>query len=811
MMSAEGTSGPGAELDAVCLQLADLGDWRSVVQLKAQSGTAWLSSKRFDIFDLRYQEAFELASAHGLIYLELLVRLQKAQFQLNSAAAGRIVDSIAAEARAKRSELAQRIDRATGDAISTCDSVDVLLDHPEPGGTSLVAAADAAARAAASFELQETNGLLNDWRLGKANPPFGPEAISELRRLSARLRAELEQRRAALSTQADLIRAALKSVFGDCDSPIEILTRAVAKAETLPSSIVQVYMALADAYCARAAISKTNSPQAAAADLEQAEQAAVNAAAAAKNLANEAEKEAPIAKLNEVRALRHPENSSAPPMPSGFYGDVAIRQAAIQALVETRPADALALLDRITGHQNSGAFAAFGVGPILGIRAAANYELGRYEDALSDLDSRIVELERQSEADADELSYALDHRLEELQNLCLIKACALTKLNRLVEAWSASERGRAAGPGNGVNATAHPPVEWTVWRAWLRTERAAFVSIGLGHWGALIFSAAPDDDQLSATLLPSFLYADMARRLLTGAREDSQVGTGEDSQAWTGIIFGAVPELSAKLIHPIEPLLERLAARAEVIYILPDSYLFRVPFAALTLGGERYLNDLCPLAMAPSAAFVLANAGRAREQARSCLALGVGQAPRDKPVARFAEQARAVADLWAAPSTCETLLDDDATAAALRQAAGSVDVLHLACHGATSSEVHDPMDASRLELADGTVTAREALAWSLRANLVFMNVCQGGRFRMEGRTNVSGFIRAFHAAGACSVISSVTHIDPLPASELAVRFYRHWFTGVSKARALQRARQEVRQLYPAANDWASHAITGDYR
>jgi CHAT domain-containing protein len=121
------------------------------------------------------------------------------------------------------------------------------------------------------------------------------------------------------------------------------------------------------------------------------------------------------------------------------------------------------------------------------------------------------------------------------------------------------------------------------------------------------------------------------------------------------------------------------------------------------------------------------------------------------------------------------------------------------------------MNASRLKLANGIVTAREALAWKLRADLVFMNVCQGGRFRIEGRGNISGFIRAFHSAGATSVIASVTHIGPLPAGELAVRFYRHWFTGVSKARALQSARQEVRKLYPDASDWASHALTGDYR
>lgn len=41
-----------------------------------------------------------------------------------------------------------------------------------------------------------------------------------------------------------------------------------------------------------------------------------------------------------------------------------------------------------------------------------------------------------------------------------------------------------------------------------------------------------------------------------------------------------------------------------------------------------------------------------------------------------------------------------------------VDVLHLSCHGAASSEVHDPMDSSRPELAGGILTDREALPGS---------------------------------------------------------------------------------------------------
>ena len=803
---ADDSSDASAQLDAIAVQLAELGDWRGAARVKAQSGTSALASQRLGLFDQRYQEAFDLTSAHGLTWLGLLLRLQKSQFQLNSAMAGGIIDSIAAEARETKSELIQQVVRDTGEAIATCDGVNALLAEPDYEERALIAAVDAASKTADSFELAVTVGLFSDWRSEKGKPPLGAEAIADLRRLSARLRAELEERRTSLTTQASMIRAQLKSILGDDLTPVDILTRAAEKAANVPSCLVQVCMALADAYCARSAMWKMNSTEAAESDLELAEQAAAKGVETAKLLANEMEKQAPLAKLLEVRALRG-EGDSSPEAgkASRFYADLAIRQAANRALAKNRPVEALALLASLSEDPNSAGYNS----SALSVRAEAHFDLGQYEYALADLDCRIDVLEKQGEADGGEYSYSLNHRLEEMQNLYLSKACTLTKLNRLGEAWKASERGRTVGFG-GV-AARPSAVEWDVWRAWLHTEHAAFVSFGLSLWGALIFSAAPDDDQPSATLLSSFRYAEMAERLLKGCGEGRQAEVTENSTNWTKIIFDAVPDLSAKLINPIEALLEGLAARAEVLYILPDSYLFRVPFAALALSGGRYLNDLCPLAMAPSAEFVLANSERAREAGRSCLAMGVGQAPEDKPEVRFADQATEVAALWAAFGTCTTLLDSDATADALSHAVNDVDVLHLACHGDNDPAVHDPMNASRLKLANGIVTARQALAWKLRATLIFMNVCQGGRFRMEGRSNVSGFIRAFHSAGAPSVIASVTHIGPLPAGALAVQFYRHWFTGVSKARALQCARQEVRKLYPDASDWASHALTGDYR
>ena len=175
---------PGAQLDEIAAQLGELGDWRSVVQIKAQAGTAWLAQKRFDLFDQRYDEAFALASGHGLVYLELIVRIQKAQFQLSSVQAGGIIDSIAAEARDKDSELVQSNSPVRPETrllhlrrhrrfCSQRQQTEQRLPRPwtlPPKQPSVLSC-------------EETGGLLRDW-LGNGGPPYAPEPLAVLRGIS---------------------------------------------------------------------------------------------------------------------------------------------------------------------------------------------------------------------------------------------------------------------------------------------------------------------------------------------------------------------------------------------------------------------------------------------------------------------------------------------------------------------------------------------------------------------------------------------------------------------------------------------------
>jgi CHAT domain-containing protein len=102
------------------------------------------------------------------------------------------------------------------------------------------------------------------------------------------------------------------------------------------------------------------------------------------------------------------------------------------------------------------------------------------------------------------------------------------------------------------------------------------------------------------------------------------------------------------------------------------------------------------------------------------------------------------------------------------------------------------------------------LHWKLNAELAFMNVCQSGRFRLEGRAEIQGFLRGFALAGVRSVVAPATHVDPKAAGDLALAFYREWSGNTTKAEALQRAQQRLRRTHPDPRHWAAHSLVGDY-
>jgi CHAT domain-containing protein len=156
------------------------------------------------------------------------------------------------------------------------------------------------------------------------------------------------------------------------------------------------------------------------------------------------------------------------------------------------------------------------------------------------------------------------------------------------------------------------------------------------------------------------------------------------------------------------------------------------------------------------------------------------------------------------------LRDGSATVARVAAEAPQYSVLYFSCHGKVSDDSHDLMAASQLELAEGSLlSARDVATWKLHADLVFLNACQAGRFRLQARSDVNGFVRAFPLAGARSLIAPLIYVDPQMAGDLAGRFFQAWLAGASKAEALRTAQLATRRK-DASKGWAMYCLVGDF-
>src|ERR1700722_6113066 len=152
------------------------------------------------------------------------------------------------------------------------------------------------------------------------------------------------------------------------------------------------------------------------------------------------------------------------------------------------------------------------------------------------------------------------------------------------------------------------PLPYLELRSLLRDENAAMVQFEVGsqHTSVLIVDpqeAEPEYQQLDltsrglASVLPQDMKSGLARRKL----------------------FKELPSLSKKLVPP----LSRVLGRYPVLYLVPSSDLYILPFAGLTLDNGDYLVEHCALAHVPSASLLKWCTQHRRQPAeRSFLALG---------------------------------------------------------------------------------------------------------------------------------------------------------------------------------------------
>ena len=109
---------------------------------------------------------------------------------------------------------------------------------------------------------------------------------------------------------------------------------------------------------------------------------------------------------------------------------------------------------------------------------------------------------------------------------------------------------------------------------------------------------------------------------------------------------------------------------------------------------------------------------------------------------------------------------------------------------------------------DGILTAYEVSNMDLRkTQLVVLSACETGLGDIKGGEGVFGLQRAFHLAGAGSIMMSLWPVPDKETRELMEMFYTNWMTGMSLYDAFSESQKAMRNKYPNNPEkWAAFVL-----
>jgi len=599
---------------------------------------------------------------------------------------------------------------------------------------------------------------------------------------------------AGFQTDVNLLIAEFASQRSDLDSAEEAYQDALATAKDIPTKQWVIWLGLADIHESREQISKAIQSAEQALSItrilglrEPTAQALQKLIALRAALPDPAQREQAAREMDELRRLSDPQD----------YAMTLLTRAL--SFYQAKQFD-LALTDLIQAEQ---------VGPTpelqqraLGAQSAVLRETGRLDEALAVNLKSIELLDAQRGPTNDQSFTKWKDLLRDYAALHINAAVLTSKLGRPREAFHWLEESKAqvlrwqleqaSLQASTVTEISKPSFEEV--RGWLASDSAALVMFCVSSRDTLMLVVDPSQSE------PLSLSSPLTTNELKELFPDEPMS----EEKWNDTVFKALPTLSTKLLPPLRDVIHR----CKVLYLVPESRLYFVPFAALTLDDGTRLIEHCALAYAPSATILKwCRSHRVENATCTCLAVGVGK---EKEYS-FAEQVQSIANEsgWAKAD-----LLSEATAEQFLEQAPHYDVLHLSCHGLVERGNLDTLSSSQLQFANRMLTSKEIFdrGTQLRAQLVFLNACISGSFKSELGGEVGGFWQAFLSAGAVSLIGTLAYMHPGYAQQIALDFYREWLKGdLTKAESLRLAQLRMLQQKIDPRHWASYILIGDHR
>lgn len=252
--------------------------------------------------------------------------------------------------------------------------------------------------------------------------------------------------------------------------------------------------------------------------------------------------------------------------------------------------------------------------------------------------------------------------------------------------------------------------------------------------------------------------------------------------------------LHQALFAPLEPVL----AADDRLVILPVGLLHQIPFHAL-FDGQGYLIERFEISYAPSATALAVCNARPMSSTGKTLIMG---AP-DEGIPEVTTEVRGLAHLY---PQAAVYLNASATLDALRTEAVGCARLHLACHGLFRAD--NPM-FSALKLADGWLTAAQAIQLQLTNALVVLSACETGVSQVMHGDELLGLLRAFLGAGAATVVVTLWLVQDQTTTQLMLALHQGLYqAGLGPAAALRQAQLALKASHPHPYYWAPFLTVG---
>ncbi len=436
-------------------------------------------------------------------------------------------------------------------------------------------------------------------------------------------------------------------------------------------------------------------------------------------------------------------------------------------------------------------------------RGRAHLRIGDIEGAEADFRDGIAELEGQRRRVGErELRITFFDRAEGLFSEL---ARLLVRRGRMAEAFDLLERGRARELLDSAAASGaqnEKPAEPLPVREIQRRMPPAHV---------LVTYSVAAEDLLVFVLTRRAIRAleqPIAERELVAAIE----AVGEGFRSPAGLPRERLRWLGTRLIEPLG-----LDGRESRVVFVPDRSMYRLPFAALMPGPDRYLVDDHIIQVAPSATMFIRSIERDRLLARigdgSALILTNGDIAEGFPsLAPLLEADKEGERIAATYPRARLVQRFDGTSEELLAEAGNTEIVHLGTHAVVNERL--PGASFLLVGKKARLYAAEIERARLRrSRLVVLGACGTGVGKAHRGEGVMSLARAFLAASVPAVIGTLAPVDDRTAATLLTDFHHcRRAAGMDAPAALRSAQLAMRhdrhRSLAEPSHWASFQIIG---